>query len=123
MCKLKIQRNEGCKHMTCKCCGYNWCWECGQDWYSYHCVKGAQDPGTWSYHDDLPHSAISGTETWKSVLFMLAGICTFFCIPWVLFYSLPVAAAAATFGNLGAQVKEIGWGVIFYVPFSFLGTM
>ena len=28
MCKAKIQRIEGCNHMTCYVCHYEWCWIC-----------------------------------------------------------------------------------------------
>jgi hypothetical protein len=28
MCKFWTEKNEGCNHMTCKACNYNWCWYC-----------------------------------------------------------------------------------------------
>jgi hypothetical protein len=27
-CKVWTEKNEGCNHMTCKICSYNWCWIC-----------------------------------------------------------------------------------------------
>merc|ERR1711964_818166 len=27
-CKVPIQKNLGCNHMTCLHCGGNWCWTC-----------------------------------------------------------------------------------------------
>ena len=31
-CKSPIQRNFGCNHMTCNCCGHEFCWVCMELW-------------------------------------------------------------------------------------------
>lgn len=28
-CKSRIEKNDGCQHMTCGLCKYEWCWVCG----------------------------------------------------------------------------------------------
>lgn len=33
-CNIRIEKNEGCNHMTCAFCKFEWCWLCGQT-YSY----------------------------------------------------------------------------------------
>jgi len=39
-CKKPIQKNDGCKHMTCNC-GYEFCWVCLAKWaYSHGCPGG-----------------------------------------------------------------------------------
>jgi hypothetical protein len=40
-CKSPIQRNFGCNHMTCNCCGCEFCWVCMQPWSTH----GAQTGG------------------------------------------------------------------------------
>lgn len=30
-CQALIDKNEGCKHMTCTMCKYHWCWDCEQE--------------------------------------------------------------------------------------------
>ncbi len=34
-CRLKVEKNEGCRHMTCAVCKHEWCWLCGSDYYGY----------------------------------------------------------------------------------------
>ena len=40
-CKMYTEKNEGCNHMTCVACKYQWCWLCEKQ-YSY----GHYDSGT-----------------------------------------------------------------------------
>lgn len=35
-CSYKIEKNEGCNHMTCSMCKSEFCWLCGIRWYSGH---------------------------------------------------------------------------------------
>jgi len=37
-CESRIEKNEGCDHMTCLKCSYQFCWACKCDW-----VKAAAD--------------------------------------------------------------------------------
>jgi len=36
MCKSFIQRVEGCTHITCPICDYEWCWTCGREFTEDH---------------------------------------------------------------------------------------
>ncbi|CAG9329669.1 unnamed protein product [Blepharisma stoltei] len=30
-CRLRVEKNGGCPHMSCIKCGYHWCWNCGME--------------------------------------------------------------------------------------------
>lgn len=32
---MTIEKNEGCNHMTCRHCLHEFCWLCGNNWYSH----------------------------------------------------------------------------------------
>lgn len=38
-CKVNIEKNLGCMHMTCKNCSYEFCWLCLGDWKNLHGEK------------------------------------------------------------------------------------
>ena len=35
-CSCQVEKNEGCPHMTCPICSYEWCWSCGFKYRSSH---------------------------------------------------------------------------------------
>ncbi len=35
-CRIRIEKNEGCNHMTCPSCRYEWCWICGHAYSHTH---------------------------------------------------------------------------------------
>ena len=37
-CKFYTEKNEGCNHMTCSKCKYQFCWICGGKYYSNHFI-------------------------------------------------------------------------------------
>ena len=38
-CKWNIQKNEGCNHMTCLRCQYQFCWICFGNWATHGVCK------------------------------------------------------------------------------------
>lgn len=43
-CSIRVQRSDGCNHMTCPC-GMEWCYVCGKRWSNWHygCRDGANN--------------------------------------------------------------------------------
>ena len=39
-CKIWTEKNEGCNHMTCVECQYQWCWLCGEQYNVAHYTNG-----------------------------------------------------------------------------------
>ena len=31
-CHVRIEKNQGCNHITCRSCAYEWCWVCNGSW-------------------------------------------------------------------------------------------
>lgn len=39
-CKIYTEKNEGCNHMTCPNCQYQWCWICEEKYIYGHYTQG-----------------------------------------------------------------------------------
>ena len=39
-CKIDIEKNNGCMHMTCRHCKYEFCWVCIGDWKEHGQATG-----------------------------------------------------------------------------------
>ena len=35
-CRVPVEKDEGCQHMTCAVCHYQWCWVCGGKYTHNH---------------------------------------------------------------------------------------
>ena len=73
MCRTKIIKSEGCDHMTCRYCGYEFCYICGGDYYADTCR-------------DLPIKSLC----LKYFLFSIIAVLAIMVIPMILVMGLPL---------------------------------
>src|SRR5687767_9477838 len=60
-CVSRIEKNQGCNHMTCQRYKFKFCWICMSDWYNYgantrdyyKCNKYNPNAGTVDDHSDV----------------------------------------------------------------------
>ena len=50
-CKVPIEKNDGCEHMTCTRCKSEWCWLCGADY------NEIRSQGNTAHERSCPHYA------------------------------------------------------------------
>lgn len=51
-CRMPVEKNEGCNHITCRC-GHQWCWLCLSDYQSGHFNEGPCEGMQFSTQDSL----------------------------------------------------------------------
>lgn len=75
MCKTKIVRSEGCDHMTCYVCSYEFCYVCGG-----------------SYEGTCTCVIMPGVENpcLRNVLAVIIVVLGFMAIPMLLVFGLPL---------------------------------
>jgi len=90
MCKTVVQKIEGCLHITCPVCDYEWCWACGREYTPLHLAKC---PREWM--PEPPKRVLNEQKmTWESkrtqaimdnLLYGLSIPLKLFFLPFVLF--------------------------------------
>ena len=53
-CKIYTEKNEGCNHMTCVECKFQWCWLCERAYYEGHFSYGSCKGMQFKKTDELP---------------------------------------------------------------------
>ena len=73
-CKYWTEKQEGCNHMTCVECGFQWCWVCEKE-----CVAGHYIFGTCK---DLQFSTVKTKDQARQLLCENCGL--FCCFSWII---------------------------------------
>jgi len=73
MCGASVEKNEGCFHMTCQVCRFEFCWECLADWSQISKVhpttnvrryyRDAHNPGCFFRETRAPQATMIGGNT------------------------------------------------------------
>jgi len=63
-CRSRIEKNQGCNHMTCQKCKYEFCWICSGDWKEH----GANTGGYYNCNkfNDKPSESDDGSDAAKA---------------------------------------------------------
>ena len=57
-CKMWTEKNEGCNHMTCVECKYQWCWLCGGKYTDGHFEVGGGCAGLQYFDNKLTNNCL-----------------------------------------------------------------
>lgn len=83
-CKVWTEKNEGCNHMTCKLCSYNWCWLCELECLPDHYLR----EGTPCYGKQFNHPEGALPEDMRVMMMLQNGhlLARFFVFFIITFY-------------------------------------
>lgn len=77
-CMVVIEKNGGCRHMTCTHCRHQFCWICMRPWETHdssRCEWSAQVQDTYSQHSASVQGVISAAKfSWVAVLVIVGGV-------------------------------------------------
>lgn len=138
MCRTKIEKNQGCNHMTCGFCQYEFCWACGASASnSENHFSGFNGCGVSMMDESVRPGDGSKTGTKCCRVFKAIGL-VLLCImlyPFVLVFYMPIVCAAGL-GSLGSRggcgtmlfLGAIGFVVglildICFIPLALIGTI
>lgn len=77
-CRYKIEKNNGCKHITCIICNCEFCWICGICWYPEHINTDCTEIQIFSKLKNKPISKIGMRTFLYCFLILFCGIPIFF---------------------------------------------
>lgn len=88
MCKAKISKNEGCNHMSCVICHYQWCWICGATYTDNH-FNPLNPLGCGGQH--FTEKRVWYIQIWINLGWLLFAL---IALPIILVFALPVLCAS-----------------------------
>lgn len=95
-CKHKIEKFDGCNHMTCASCNYNWCWLCRGHYTSNHYNK-LNPLGCPNLQSG--YNSRQSWPMWKIYLARCRGLCLWLLI--IIFLPLIIVFGPALYATLG----------------------
>ena len=91
-CKIFIEKNEGCNHITCRNCQYQWCWLCEGEFNYEHYTSGQCQGHQFTRADNIKQANICCITIQKLCP------CFYTKIEGVAFFEPKILSYLATFG-------------------------
>jgi len=90
MCRTKVEKIDGCNHMTCLFCKYQWCWVCKDTFtgYDHYTAGNPFGCGVGTFDTEVPNWCC---RQLKKLLFILLGL---ILLPFVLVFAFPCIITA-----------------------------
>ena len=70
-CKVRIEKNMGCMHMTCKKCKYEFCWLCMGDYKKHKQEVGTKLCNSYEEVQKAKRLPVAGKDTKRKAEFTL----------------------------------------------------
>lgn len=93
MCRINIEKNEGCNHMTCLKCKYEFCWICNEEWNKTTgycpngCLKFPEYGRNFINLGNLqPENPLLSLKIWESIFYIILQIFGIFIVPHIIFF-------------------------------------
>jgi len=124
MCKARIEKAEGCNHMTCYYCEFQFCWLCGGTYTSDHFVLlnplgcGGLQFGNFIGNSRTTHMILVQFKRLLSLILLILAA------PFILVFGPPFALCAMVYQccsrsyNRGGALKTIGIFLLMIVIFA-----
>ena len=129
-CGIYIEKNEGCNHMTCKSCRYEWCWLCEGQYNYCHFSTGKCKGHQYTRANNLRQANICCFTVVSLFPCFYTKIIGVFPIEWLIFRYLAILglwifgffffAGFSMFNYTEKHIEELGCSLIIYYISGFL---
>ena len=93
LCRINIEKNEGCNHMTCIKCKFEFCWICNEEWNKTtgYCPNGCLKFPEYGLNfinlDYLqPDNPLISLNIWEQAFYIILQIIGIFIVPYFLIF-------------------------------------
>jgi hypothetical protein len=128
-CKIRVEKDHGCNHMTCTFCKYEWCWICGREYTGRHfesflfgCLMLQFTDVDWGFGRIFLYLLLT-TVFWPFILFLwcfksiTSALCEAQCGNWfwILILIMVLVAAPILWGILLVPTQLYRYYNLFYI--------
>ena len=110
-CKMWTEKNEGCNHMTCPECHFQWCWLCREPYSDTHYEVGGTCAGL-QFEDDWKYQNCLFLNVYKFIVFYCMVIAIFL-------YGLPILVILYLKDNILYDLNCFWYYIFFLIIVGF----